>query len=249
MRTVQAAPVARCVSTSAATVDGRSSGVSPGSTSTSPSSSDRSSGKAVRPTRDGVAGAPLHALLDEVEQQVGRLVLELLGDPLGAVAHDDHDPATAQLGERVEDVEQHRPAAQQVERLGPGGAHAGALAGGEDTTADRGRAVMRPVLSATALGGEGSNLHSQFQRRVLPLDDPAKGRPDVSGPLAQQGAASPESVRARLRPAVGRGSAARPAIGPRHRDPSSSTAASACGSRPEEVLTRHDVGCDRREVR
>ena len=38
----------------------------------------------------------------------------------------------ARLGERVEDVEHHRPAAQQVQRLGARRAHPGALAGGED---------------------------------------------------------------------------------------------------------------------
>ena len=141
-------------------VDGRSSGVSPGRTSTSWSSASgpSSSGRPVRPDADGVAGAPLHVLLDEVEVQVGLLGLQLLGDPLGAVAHHDHDPVDRAVGQRVEDVAQHRPAAQQVQRLGPRRPHPGALAGGEH---DGGEAAFGHVtgLADPAPGGNPSSRH------------------------------------------------------------------------------------------
>ena len=55
--------------------------MSPGSTSTSPSSSRSSSGKRGQADDDGVAGAALHVLLDEVDAQGRRAVLlQLLGD-------------------------------------------------------------------------------------------------------------------------------------------------------------------------
>ena len=42
---------------------------------------------------DGVAGAALHALLDEGDVQLGRAVgLHAFGDLLGTVAHHDNDP-------------------------------------------------------------------------------------------------------------------------------------------------------------
>ena len=78
------------------------SGVSPGMTITS-SSSSRSSAKAVSADAGGVAGAALHALLDELDRDVGReLLLQRLGDALGAVADDDHDPLERQRAERVD---------------------------------------------------------------------------------------------------------------------------------------------------
>ncbi|MDZ7732037.1 MAG: hypothetical protein U5R31_02065 [Acidimicrobiia bacterium] len=86
---------------------------------------------------DRVAGAALDVLLDELEEQVGAVLLQLLGHPFGAMAH-DHDRAVDDaLAERVEHVEKHRPPAEQVERLGPLGAHPGALAGGEDHPRER----------------------------------------------------------------------------------------------------------------
>ena len=50
-------------------------------------------GEAGEPDGDGVAGAALDVLLDELEAQAGAVLAELLGDPLGAVADDDHRPA------------------------------------------------------------------------------------------------------------------------------------------------------------
>ena len=148
----------RWAATSAATVAGRSSGVSPGSTRTSPSSSSRSSSpNTVSPTLHRVAGAALHVLLDEVEVQVGRLLLQLLRDPLGAVADDDHGPAGIAVGQRVEHVEEHGPAAQQVQRLGPGRAHAHALTGGQHDGGQRAGAHL-PVLTRPVGSGYPSGV-------------------------------------------------------------------------------------------
>ena len=101
-------------------------------------------GKAVSADADGVAGAALDVLLDELERHLGRGVQELLGDPLGAVADDDDRAPDLAVRERVEHVEHHGPPAQQVQRLGPGRPHPGALAGGEDD------------------GGEGPRGHGPF---------------------------------------------------------------------------------------
>ena len=105
--------------------------------------------------RDGVAGAPLDVLLDELEREVGGacsdsfLVTRSAPWPTTTTARSSGEPAEA-----VEDVEHHRPAAQQVQRLRAGRAHAGALAGGEDDGGERGVGVGSVVM----LGGEGSNL-------------------------------------------------------------------------------------------
>ena len=81
----------------------------------------------------GVPGPPLDPLLHELDGQVGvGQLLEGLGNGLGAVADDHHDPLHRDLGQGVNDVGHHRPPAQLVEGLGPGRAHPGALAGGEN---------------------------------------------------------------------------------------------------------------------
>ena len=66
-----------------------------------------------------VAGAALHGLLDEGHvRPAGRLLLHLLGDPLGAVA-DDHDRAIdVDLGQGVDDVHDHGPAADLCSGFG-----------------------------------------------------------------------------------------------------------------------------------
>ena len=76
-----------------------------------------------------VAGAALHALLDELDGQIGdELLLHRLGDFLGA-APDHHDDALdRELHEGVEHVQQHRAAAERVQHLGSGRPHARALA-------------------------------------------------------------------------------------------------------------------------
>ncbi len=92
----------------------------------------------------GIAGPSLHVLLDELEQQVGLLLLELLGHPLGAVAHDDDRPAHGAVTEGVEHVQEHGPPAQQVQGLRAVGPHAGPFAGGQHD------------------GGEGTIAHPSF---------------------------------------------------------------------------------------
>ena len=89
-------------------------------------------GKAGEAHADGVTGAALHLLLDEFEPQAGVVLGELLGDALGAVAHDHHGPVDLRRREGVEHVEHHRPAAEQVERLRPGRPHPRALARRQD---------------------------------------------------------------------------------------------------------------------
>ena len=76
---------------------------------------------------EGVAGAALHVLLHELEVQPGAVLGELLGDALGAVAHHDDGPVDLLGRQRVEDVEHHRPPAEQVQRLRAGGPHPRAL--------------------------------------------------------------------------------------------------------------------------
>src|SRR5581483_4401966 len=51
---------------------------------------------------------------------------------LGAVTDDDDGLVDRTVGQRVEDVQDHRAPAEQVERLRTGRAHAGALTCGED---------------------------------------------------------------------------------------------------------------------
>ena len=98
----------------------------------------------------GVARAPLLVLLDELEAQAGAVLHQLLGDPLGAVAHDDDGPVELGGRQGVEDVQDHGPTAQQVQRLGPGGPHAGSLAGrqhdgGKTTRAHTDRSTPLPT--------------------------------------------------------------------------------------------------------
>ena len=126
-------------------VAARSSGVSPGMTSTSASASSSSSGpKAVRATP---TASPVPRCTDCSTNSSGtsgaasRSFLVTRSAPWPTTTTARRDLA---LVERVEDVEHHGPAAQQVERLGPGGPHAGALAGGEHD------------------GGEGPRGHGPF---------------------------------------------------------------------------------------
>ncbi len=101
-------------------------------------------------TRDGrhadgsrVTGAALGHLLDEREVGPRGRQLRHLGHHLvGAVADHERGRLRVQLAERVDDVQHHRPAADHVQRLGPIGPHARALAGGEDDGGD-GHADLR----------------------------------------------------------------------------------------------------------
>ncbi len=77
----------------------------------------------------GVAGAALALLLDELDRDVaGELLLQGLGHVLRGMTDHHHDAFERQQLQRVEHVQQHRTAAERVQHLGGGGAHAGALA-------------------------------------------------------------------------------------------------------------------------
>ena len=70
-------------------------------------------GERGEPHGNGVAGAALHRLLDELDRHVGdELILDGLGDVFGPVADDDDDAVERQRGESVEHVEHHRAATQ-----------------------------------------------------------------------------------------------------------------------------------------
>ena len=82
--------------------------------------------------RRGVAGAVLLDLLDEGDVgPAGRELLHLLGDLLGAVADDDDRAFGMHQLEGVDDVQDHGPPADEVQRLGAARPHPGAFSGGE----------------------------------------------------------------------------------------------------------------------
>ena len=74
------------------------------------------------------------------------------GRPASWSTHSPRWPTTTttrldvELGQRVEHVEHHRPAAQVVQGLGPVRAHPGALAGGEHDGGERSGRLMRPFF-------------------------------------------------------------------------------------------------------
>ena len=87
--------------------------------------------------RSGVAGAVLLVLFDERDVgPLGRSQLHLLGDLFGAVPDDDGGAVGVEVLERMDDVQHHRSPADEVQRLGAAGTHAGALAGGKDDGGD-----------------------------------------------------------------------------------------------------------------
>jgi hypothetical protein len=80
----------------------------------------------------GIAGSELFRLFHEVDGQRRRRVIDqCLGDPFAPVADDDDDLLGRQLGQSVEDVENHRPPAQTVQGLRTRRAHPCPFAGGE----------------------------------------------------------------------------------------------------------------------
>ena len=105
-------------------------------------------GEAGQADGQGVAGARAGELLDELDlHRRWRVLHERLGDPLAAVADDDHDPPDVDLRHGVEHVQDHRPATQQVQRFRAFGSHPRALTGGQD---DGGEAAVfghRRILS------------------------------------------------------------------------------------------------------
>ena len=105
-------------------------------------------GEAGQAHGDGVARAALDALLDELERHGPRVLLQRLDHQLGAVAHDHHGPIGLGLaaGHGVEHVPHERAAAQHVQRLGPGRAHARALAGRQHHGEERAHAQRAPLV-------------------------------------------------------------------------------------------------------
>ena len=86
---------------------------------------------------------------NSISSDAGACSTSVLVTHSAAVAHDDHDAGDLQLGQRVEDVKDHRAAAQLVQRLRPVRAHAGALAGGKDHGGEW-SARHRPILTPRA---------------------------------------------------------------------------------------------------
>ena len=90
-------------------------------------------GQAGEPDGERVAGARLRLLLDELDLHGrGGVLHQRLGDPLGPVADHDDDPGDVDLRHGVEDVEDHRAAAEEMEGLRPHRVHARPLTRGQD---------------------------------------------------------------------------------------------------------------------
>ncbi len=123
---------------------------------------------------NGIARAPLHPLLNEVEVQAGRWLLPYgFGDAGRPVADYDNGPLERKFGQCIQHVQDHGPTAQTMQRLRTLGTHPGPLAGGENYSCRR------------RIGGHGSFLsicrgltRHHFPRRLWP---PSPGRPAVAG--------------------------------------------------------------------
>ncbi len=99
---------------------------------------DEPVGEGGEPDGEGVAGPELRGLLDELDGERARGVVdEGLGHPVTPVSHHHDDLVHGKLGQRVEDVEDHGAAAQPVQGLGARRAHPCPLAGGEDDGRER----------------------------------------------------------------------------------------------------------------
>jgi len=71
-----------------------------------------------------VTGAALDGLLDEADiRPGGGLLLHLLGDPFGTMTDDQHRALDLNVFQRMDDVHDHGPTADHVQRLGPRRAH------------------------------------------------------------------------------------------------------------------------------
>ena len=105
-------------------------------------------GEGGHPDGRRVAGAVLLDLFDEGDVRPRRCeLLDLLGHLLGTVADDERRAIGLEQLERVDDVQHHRPAADEVEGLGAIGPHPRPFAGGEH---DRGNAHR--CCSVTLIG-------------------------------------------------------------------------------------------------
>ena len=141
--------------------------MSPGSTTTVESSSRSSPGNAVMPT---AAASPVpRCSACSTNDDVGprrRLLLDLLGDLLGAVADDDDRALDGRSSlEGVDDVQHHRPAADQVQRLGP------VASASACPRRRRGRSRRRSSARSTASADVGSGMrrHRSGERNRTPI--------------------------------------------------------------------------------
>jgi hypothetical protein len=99
---------------------------------------DQTFGQSRDPHGHGVAGPELFRLFDEGDGQRRRRVVDQgLGHPFAAMSDHHDDLLGRQLGQRVEDVEDHRSAAETVQGLRTRRAHPCPLAGGEHDSRQR----------------------------------------------------------------------------------------------------------------
>ena len=111
-----------------------------------------------------VAGAALHALLDELDRHLGdELVVQRLRDALGRVADDDDDAFERQLGERVDDVQHHRTTAQRVQHLRRPRTHPRAFPRGEDDCAQGSVLPHASSLLSCSFSGSGGGFRTSTQ--------------------------------------------------------------------------------------
>src|SRR5690606_20056228 len=127
---------------------------------------------------DRVPGAVL-LLLDRGGDLRGRL-LQVLGDLLPAVPHDDDGPLGLQLAGGGEHMAEHGPPAELVEDLGKPGLHTGALARREDDDGSRAaHAHWRRLLMSLADGCKSRTRRAEA--RIGPGPRRRRDRADATG--------------------------------------------------------------------
>ena len=127
-------------------------------------------GQAGEPDRQRVARARLRLLLDELDLHGRRGVLhQRLGDPFRPVPDDDDDPGHVHLGHGVEDVQDHGAATQEMQRLRPLRAHAGALPGGQHHGGKP--ALFHAAILNASGGSSGGHEVRLLCRGVMPYDE------------------------------------------------------------------------------
>ena len=172
-----AAPELRWCSTSAAIVEGRSSG----------RVADQDQhvalvvvvGQPDQADQGGVTGAALDPLLDEVDLDVVGMLLHLLGDPLTLVAHDDDRPVDLHVREGL-DARTSASAGRSSRCSGLGRSERMRLPSPAASTITESWGTGPPRSSSWLcvrcpwLAGQDSNLHSPDPKSgVLPIELPA----------------------------------------------------------------------------
>ena len=159
----------------------RSGPVAGNARSTSPSSS--SSGNPVTTPMSAASPVPaLDSLLDEIERNPDVFFGDLLGHPVGLVAHHDGGPGGMRGRQGIQDVAEHGSPAQTVQGFGPFGPHPAALARGKNDGAEWARRFSHGWQSGGLrdrwLAGQVSNLQPPDSKSgVLPIELPAKVEP------------------------------------------------------------------------